>query len=68
MESHSGRCMSCGGPVDDAGMYADGGEVPMEDEAPEGVVNDDGESTQEIQSEEDARNARRAFVRAVRSR
>ncbi len=69
------KCMSCGGRVDAHGM-ALGGKVdderPMEEESEpyegQDPENDDGETTQMESEDENNEKARRAFIRAVRSR
>lgn len=60
------KCMACGGPVGDDGMYAEGGEVEESKFEPEGVINEGLPKSQDVNSDDMRRSAQRAFVRAVK--
>lgn len=60
-------CMACGGPVDEHGMYADGGEIGEADEHGRNDNDDDDADSPQMQESDDMEaSARRSFVRAVR--
>lgn len=65
-EDSHGRCMACGGMVDAEG-HAMGGMIDGEEFAEMGVNLQD-ESTQREQQEAESGAARRAFVRAVKTK